>query len=239
MPETTTADRVGVLLLDATPDEVGDVAEELGSGFVVGADPGGLPPVRAVIGVACDPWPVPSQSHQAARQRTGAPYFAVESWHRLPGFVSALAEAAARGRSQLRRTGDDHVVLTAPHRATEQLEPEQRVFLREVAEDVTAAAPGLPRPTIAWDHSPAEQPVTPTLVGMLATLAEAHGRVAVVRCAMVPADEGDAAAQAAADRLDLELVEVSPTRVQLITSLATVARTVVANEPQLHREEGP
>lgn len=239
MPEPSGPDRIGVVLLGGRPDEVADVAERLGAGFVVGPDSTGLPPVRAVIGVARDPWPVPPSRHQAARERSDAPYYAVESWHRLPVFIVALAEAADRGRRQLTRTGDDHVVVTAPHRATEQLAPEQRAFLREVAQDVTAAATDLPRPTIAWDHSPADQPVTPTLVGMLATLAEAHDRVAVVRCAMAPTDEGDPAARAAADELSLELVEVSPTHTQLIDSLVSVAHTVVANQPELQREEGP
>lgn len=155
------------------------------------------------------------------------PYWAVESWHRHPAFLDALREAVARGCEEA--PADAHVLVTAPDRAGRTGEPAERVFLREVTEAVAAERPA-GRCTLAWDHSPAQDPVTPTAATVLDSLAEAHDRTAVVRASLDPLDHGDPAVAAAAAAAGLQLHQVAIGRAVLAGLLVDVATTVISHE---------
>lgn len=222
------AERWGVTLIGADDQLRGAVAELAPDLAVVtaGQEP---PELRGVVGIAVVPWPGQGGAHADLRESFDPPYWAVESWHRHPAFLTALQGAVAAARVRLPEPDAAHVLVTAPDRAARDGAPEDRVFLREVTEALAQQEPA-GRCTLAWDHSPDEDPVTPTAVTVLRTLAEAHGRTAVVLAGVDPSRRHDPAVAAVAADLDLELVEVALDDAALASVLAAVADTVRLHE---------
>lgn len=182
-----------------------------------------------VVGVAVEPWPGHGDQHARWREAVGAPYWAVESWHRHPAFLDRLQAAIAAGRARLPDPEAAHVLVTAPDRAGRAGAPEDRVFLRQVTEALAAGQPA-GRCTLAWDHSPAAEPVTPTAETVLRSLAEAHGRTAVLRASVDPGDAGDPAVVRTAGDLGVAFAEVALDRGALTRILLAVATTVRDHE---------
>lgn len=157
-----------------------------------------------VVGLGARPWPGWSQGHAAAHDALGetADYWAVETWHGLPALHDALVTAVGP-----RWRDGSRVVVTAPDVVVRPLPPEQRVLLRDVAEALHERTGT--RPTVAVDRSPEQDPVTPTAVTTVETLAEAHGADRVVRLSLAPGDGPDPDVTAAAGRVGVELTDVA------------------------------
>lgn len=221
---------LGLLLLGVEDDGlVEDVRSRVGEGLLVARSAAGLAGARAVVGVAGSPWPGWDRYHDTARRTVDAPYYAVQSWHRHPVLVEALVRAARRGLAEL---DGAHVLLTAPDPAGRAVAPEERLFLREAVEAV-AEAGDLPGTTIAWDHALDEHATAPTVSTVLTSLAEAHGRHRVVRCALGPGTPRDPRADEVAAALGMQLRQVAPDADDLVACLAAVAETVTVNEGSL------
>jgi hypothetical protein len=229
----------GLLVCGATDVAVAAVRALLPDGLAVAgaarrADvPGAVTALAGAGGiVACgvDPWPVWDawlvEASAAGRAAAGGPVpvWRVASWHRLPVLLDRLAEAARAGLS----VADAHLLVTAPHAAGAAVEPADRAFLREVAEDLAARLDGV-RPTIAFDRAPdGTEPTPPDIATVLTALAEAHGRRRVVRLSLDPGDPGDdaAAGRAAALGLDLDQRAVPDgTREAALVGVLTTVRT--------------
>lgn len=178
-----------------------------------------------VVGVATWPWPVAPGRHRPAHDRlaaAGTPYYAVETWHRHPTFIDALAGAIGAARTA---TADDaHVLFTAPGPA-EAPAPDQVVFLRETAEDVSSRV-GIEQRSIAWTGGRTR----PTVAAALEALGQAHGRTVVVRCSLDPHDDAAIEAAAAAAALGITLVDAVLAPTDLAATLADVVATVVEHE---------
>ncbi|MFP5308384.1 MAG: hypothetical protein ACLGIR_02260 [Actinomycetes bacterium] len=244
MPDPT-ATPTGLLVCGADAATVADVAARLTDGLVVVGAPERADVPRAVAAVAerlggaggglvacgADPWPAwdpwLAEVEGAARGHDVATW-RVASWHRLPVLVDAVVAAAREGLGA--GSGDAHLLVTAPHAAGAAVEPTDRTFLREVAEDVAARLDGV-RPTIAFDRAPAGVEATsPDLTAVLTALAEAHGRRRVVRVSVDPDDGRDAAGAAHAAGLGLELVQPAVASGTRAAALAAVLATVRAHE---------
>lgn len=176
----------------------------------------------AVVGVAAEPWPAFAEAHERAREAVGAaPYYAVQAWHQHPAHLDAVADAVSRGRAAV--GADVHVLFTAPGPAADP-EPQDVVFLREVAEAVTQRL-GLTRRSIAWVGGESG-PSTHTALG---ALVEAHGYQEVLRVSLDPLGRPDGV-HAEASSLDVELHEVHVDAEALVEALRQVVATVVAHE---------
>lgn len=177
-----------------------------------------------VIGLGAAPWPGWTTWHAAAHEALGelgeVPYWAVETWHGLPALHEHLVEAVGE-----RWRDGSRVVVTAPDHAVRPLPPDQRVVLRDVAEALHAATGA--RPTVAVDRSPDEDPVTPTAVTTVTTLAEAHGADRVVRVSLAPADGPDPAVAAAAFAAGVQLSDVTLHRDDQVRLLLAVVATML------------
>lgn len=175
-----------------------------------------------VVGLPAAPWPGWSQWHGAAHDALGeVPYWAVETWHGLPALHEHLVDAVGQ-----RWHDGSRVVVTAPDHAVRPLPPEQRVVLRDVAEALHAATGA--RPTVAVDRSPPQDPVTPTAVTTVRTLAEAHGADRVVRVSLAPGDGPDPAVAAAAFAAGVTLHDVTLHRDDQVRLLLGAVRTMLA-----------
>ena len=179
---------------------------------------------EVVVGLGALPFPGLAARHDATRDALGdLPYWAVETWHGLPAHAEALAAAVTPVLTST--PGDPHVLVTAPDVVIRPLPPEHRVVLRDVA---AALAERLGRrPTVAVDRSPATGGVTPTAVGTLGTLVDAHGATAVVRCSLVPADDPDPALVEEAAARGVTLRDVSLDRATHVRLLLDAAATVL------------
>lgn len=222
------SDDLTVLLLGVEDEDLaGEVAEA--SGARVTCDAMSLARSDGpVVGIGGSPWPGWSSLHARARVVAAGRYTAVESWHRHPALIAALREAIARGRAEA--GGDAHVLLTAPDPVARGLTPEERVFLREVVQEVAEgeAAGGV---TIAWDHQLADgDPAAPTVTTVVERLADAHGRDRVVSCAVGPGTPPDPAAAAAASAVGIQLVQVAPEVDDLVRCLTAVIATLREHE---------
>jgi hypothetical protein len=220
------SDVPGLLLHRADEALVAAVADQLGASAEVARDPSDLASATHVVGIATRPWPGWGQEHDAARTALAVPYYAVESWHRHPTLIDALAAAIAHGREQL--GADAHVLLTAPDAAGRRVAPEERTFLREAVEAVSRA--GVSGATIAWDHAGGDEPTAPTVATVLTSLAEAHGRDRVVACGLEPGGAVDERADEVAAAVGIRLVQVRPGRADLVACLAEAFATVVEHE---------
>lgn len=200
------AERSGVEVVATTPDDHLDRAGDLGTDG------------RLVVGVAPVPWPAWAELHAEGSASLPA-YTGVVSWHHLPALLDMLAEAIAPAA----RAGA-HVLVTAPDPGDE-VEPEDLVFLREVAEGI-AARVVLPHGSVAWRGTTR----APTTVDALEALVEAHGRLDVVECPVAPGTGADPALAAAGDRLGARVTAADLGRGSLLDALAAVIRTVAAHE---------
>lgn len=229
-------DRIGVLLHgpeDLAPAVATRLARRDPDRYAVAAGPldPTLPAVSLAgcsfaVGVAAAPWPASAERHAAARDTLHAaatPYFAVETWHRHPTWVEILAAGIEVARGRL-GAPHPHVLFTAPGPA-DDAPPEQQVFLRETAGDVTAQL-GLTRRSIAWTGGRA----SPTVEAALGALRQAHDQFALVHCSLDPAgaDTGEVDAAAAAAGVAVVHTAVEPTA--LARALADVVETVVEHE---------
>lgn len=176
-----------------------------------------------VIGLGARPWPGWTEGHAAAHDALGdaADYWAVETWHGLPALHDALHDAVGE-----RWRDGSRVVVTVPDAVVRRLAPEQRVLLRDVAEALHERSGT--RPTVAVDRSPDEDPVTPTAVTTVETLAEAHGAGRVVRLSLVPGDGPDPAVTEAAGRFGVDLIDVALDAATHHQLLVEVVRTMLA-----------
>ena len=176
---------------------------------------------RLVMGLADVPWPTLEELH--ARASTTLPaYTGVVAWHTLPLLLDRLAQAVAPAA----RAGA-HVLVTAPDPGPDR-DPEDLVFLREVAEGI-AARVELPSRSIAWRGSTRE----PTAVTALTTVVEAHGRRVVLECPVAPGTGPDPALEAEAERLGARVSCADLGRAARVEMLAAVVDTVATHEGRL------
>lgn len=200
------AERTGLEVVATTEEDHLDVAERLGLGGAL------------VVGLAAVPWPSAPQLHAEGSASLPA-YTGVVSWHALPLLLDRLAQAIAPGA----RSGA-HVLVTAPDPGPD-LEPEDAVFLRQVAEGLSERTE-LPSRSIAWRGTTR----TPTAVDALTSLVEAHGRTDVVEVPVAPGTGADPALTAAAERLGVRLTCVDVGRATLLDVLTEVVATVADHE---------
>jgi hypothetical protein len=198
------------------------LADHTGRRVVTAADAGVVADAAAVVGVAAEPWPAFVEAHEAARAAVAAtPYFAVQSWHGHPAWIAALTDTVERARAAL---GEEvHVLFTAPGPGAEPA-PHEVVFLREVAEEVSARL-DLPRRSIAWVGGG----TGPHTRSALAALADAHGYHDVLRVSLDPLGRPDGVhAEASAVGIELHEVRVDPG--DLLAVVDAVVATVVGHE---------
>ncbi|MEX2550592.1 MAG: hypothetical protein WD638_10220 [Nitriliruptoraceae bacterium] len=200
------AERTGVPVAATTADDHLEVAARLG------AD------ASLVVGLAVRPWPQHAELH-AEGSATLLAYTGVVSWHALPALADALADAVGPGA----RSGA-HVMVTAPDPGPDT-DPEDVVFLREVAEALADRVPLASR-SIAWRGTTR----TPTAVDALRSVVEVHGHRDVVECPVAPGTGGDAALLAVAEELGCRLTTVDTGRGTLLGLLAEVIDTVAGHE---------
>jgi hypothetical protein len=200
------SERTGAPVTATDPATHLDVAHRLGLGGAL------------VVGLASVPWPVLPELH-AEGSATLPAYTGVVSWHALPGLLDALAEAVAPGA----RSGA-HVLITAPDPGPDT-EPGDVVFLREVAEGISARV-DLPSRSVAWRGSTR----TPTAADAVTSLVEAHGRRDIVEVPVSPGTSADPQLAQTAERLGARLVCVDLGRATLLDLLTSVVRTVAGHE---------
>lgn len=207
------AERTGVRVAATNVDTHLDVAHRLGLGGAL------------VVGLAGVPWPVLPDLHAEGSASLPA-YTGVVSWHALPALLDALAQAAAPGA----RSGA-HVLITAPDPGPDT-EPGDLVFLREVAEGITARVELASR-SVAWRGDTR----TPTAVDAVTSLVEAHGHRDIIEVPVAPGMSADPELSATAERLGARLVCVDLGRATLLDLLTTVVRTVGGHEGELDLRE--
>lgn len=174
--------------------------------------------VDLIIGLAAVPWPTAVTLH-ADGSATLPAYTGVVSWHALPSLADLLATSLAPG---VRRGA--HVLLTAPDPGPET-EPQDLLFLREVAEAV-AARIDLPSRSVAWRGTTR----SPTAAEALRSLVEAHGRRDVVECPVAPLTPADPELDALARDLGCRLTSIDLGRASLLDLLTEVVTTVVGHQ---------
>lgn len=171
-----------------------------------------------VVGLATVPWPVAHDLHAACSESV-AGYTGVVSWHALPALHEALAGVVAPAV----RAGA-HMLVTAPDPGPAS-DPDDLVFLREVAAGIAGHLPGAST-SIAWRGATR----TPTAADALASVVEVHGRRDVVECPVAPGTTADGALEALARRLGARLSCADLGQQALVSLLATVVTTVSRHE---------
>jgi hypothetical protein len=200
------SERTGLPVAGSSVEDHLDVAHRLGLDGAL------------VVGVAAVPWPVAPEVHAEGSASLPA-YTGVVSWHALPALHAALAQAITPGAQ-----AGAHVLITAPDPGPDT-EPEDVVFLREVAEAL-ARRIELPSRSIAWRG----ETRTPTAVTALTSVVEAHGRTDVVECPVAPGTGGDPALLATAESLGIRLTTADLGRATQLDLLTEVVMTVADHE---------
>ena len=198
--------RLGATVRPTTEADHLEVADELAN------------EVGHVVGLSVTPWPRSADLHAQGSAQLGS-YTGVVSWHALPALADRLAEVAAPGVA-----AGAHLLVTAPDPGP-STEPEDLVFLRELAEALEARLRPSSR-SIAWRGDSRQ----PTAVGALGTVVEAHGRRDVVEVPVAPGTSADPDLQAAGEELGARLMCVDLGRETLVDLLVEVVSTVASHE---------
>jgi hypothetical protein len=199
-------ERLGVTVRSTTAADHLEVAAELSPG------------VGHLVGLSVAPWPRAADLHAQGSAQLGS-YTGVVSWHALPALADRLAEVAAPGVA-----AGAHLLVTAPDPGP-STEPEDLVFLRELAEALEARLTPSSR-SIAWRGGSRQ----PTAVEALRTVVEAHGRRDVVEVPVAPGTSADPDLQAVGEELGARLTCVDLGRETLVDLLVEVVATVASHE---------
>jgi hypothetical protein len=172
-----------------------------------------------VVGVARTPWPQHADLHEATGGAVGA-YRGVVAWHLLPRLLEELAAAAAPGAR-----GGAHLLVTAPDPGPDAAAADL-VFLREVAEHVSAQVGGGAATSIAWRGTSR----APTALDALTSILTVHGARDVVEVPVAPGAGSDTSLLRVAEELGARLTTVDLAARVLLDALAAVVATVVEHE---------